>query len=236
MKLKRIITLTMAGLMAFSVASAKVVEQSFSNTVSLMRSTYSNGVESKTMAHVDVSAKYPQFVLKNKAAEEKINTVLRKTVMDACEFTRGLDDGEDYYLSSFSITYDVMREDSKYISVVLTFWTYNEGAVHGNYNVNTFTFDAKTGELLPFEHFVRMNKEDVEFETHEHLIAIDDSRIKRADFSVVTFPITRFYIDPKDNVYLMFDPYEMAPYAAGITRVKLTQKQIKNYNEDGPRG
>lgn len=236
MKLKRILTLAMAGMMVFSVASAKVVEQSFSNTISLMRTTYSKGVESKTLAHIDVSAKYPKFVLKNKAVEEKINTMLRKAAMDACEITRGVDEGDDYYLSSLAVTSEVMREDSKYISVVMTFWSYNEGAAHGNYYVNTFTFDAKTGELLPFEHFVRMNKEDVEFETHEHLLSIDDTPIKRMEYTTVTYPITRFYVDPKDNVYLLFDPYEMAPYAAGVTHVKLTPKQIKNYNNDGPRG
>lgn len=236
MNLRRIVTLAMAGMMVFSVANAKVVEQSFSNQLSLMRTTYSQGKEVKTLAHVDVSAKYPKFTLKNKVAEEKINTMLRKAAMDACEITRGIDEGDDYYLSSLAVTSEVMREDSKYISVVMTFWSYNEGAAHGNYAVNTFTFDAKTGELLPFEHFVRMNKEDVEFETHEHLMSIDDSPIKRMDYTTVTYPVTRFYVDKKDNVYLLFDPYEMAPYAAGVTHVKLTPKQIKNYNNNGPRG
>lgn len=238
-KINKIIGLTLAGMLAFSVANAQIIEQSMNNNFSMMHSENINGKITKKNVNLKISTKYPLVLLRNQKAQDKINDVLRQYVNSMSEFRRGIDDDTAVVPSEIAISYEVKRDDNKYVSIVMTYYTYCEGAAHGNYKVETFTFNAKNGELLPFSHFVKMKPNDIAFEIHEHLYDASDQPYDCKGYVMdesLPTEITRYYIDKDNNIYMLFDPYEMAPYAAGVTYVKLTPAQQKNYNNNGPRG
>lgn len=229
--LKKIVVLTVAsilfGMVFMSMGRAEVTEYSFTNVVSIERSYTEGGKEVKRLADVEVKVKHPHIFLENAVASEKINSAIAEYVNERCSINV-LE--KDYVnIKNLSIGGSVKRIDDKYVSVVMNYYIYPEDAPHGFYGVNTFTFDANTGEVLPLDHFVKLTEEDIEKETRENLLSIGDTPIERGKFYSISDPV-KYYVNEKDEVYLLFDPYEMADYASGLTHVVLTPEKQKMYN------
>lgn len=225
---KKIAALTVAGMMLLSTCCyAEVVERSFSHTISVSQSYVNDeGKEVDSSYDVEVVAKYPHISLDNAEVADKINAIMDHYVNECCS----VNIGGDMPIKSLSVSGEAIRSEG-YFSVLMTCWTYSEGAAHGNYAIDTFTFDLDTGDVLPLEHFVRLSEADVEFETTEHLLSSMGEPIKRADYSTVTYPL-KYYITENDEIYLVFSPYEMADYASGVTHVVLSRDAQRMYNSN----
>ncbi|MDO4920415.1 MAG: DUF4163 domain-containing protein [Phascolarctobacterium sp.] len=178
-------------------------------------------VQEKTLTGDRYQLTYPVFTFENGRAAKKVNKEIKQMVKD----TRSL--LKDPVYQSVATIYKVVQETDQY--VVLTFTSYNyTGGAHGMYYTKGLVYDKATGEALPYTHFAK---------------AVDAAQLKRgiADGSykvfcsdllttstapflndIENFQVSENYVIGEDgHVYLMYQPYELDCYAAGVTYVQL---------------
>ncbi|MEM6348075.1 MAG: RsiV family protein [Bacteroidota bacterium] len=122
------------------------------------------------------------------------------------------------------------------MSISYDFYAYFSGAAHGNYGSDTYNFDMRTGQrLMPKDLFVEGYEEG--------LSAMIEQRLKEfypEDHSYFEFRgihAEQDYDLFADSLGVYFDPYEIAPYAAGRIEVRLAYDEIEQFiKADGPLG
>ena len=134
-----------------------------------------------------------------------------------------------------NVDYKVMYEDDDYLSMVFEFAWYYKNAAHGMYNKSGIVFDKHTGKLVNLKQFVpelsvkNLSKKiyDGELQIYnaifEPITLMDPWMLDRVSHS--------YYIDEDKTVYLIYQPYELAPYAMGNTYIKITQEDAKKLKE-----
>lgn len=163
---------------------------------------------------------YPVFTLENSAVQNKINGEISAIV----EETRSLLQNPDYLEVGTFFTLPLETED--YISFVFT--SYVDGGGHGLPTIRGMVYDKATGNRLPYTHFTA----PVETEQLKQGILSGKNivycnyfeEISKAPFlkTSETFKVSdNFILRPDGHVYLMYPPYELDNYAAGITYVQL---------------
>lgn len=124
------------------------------------------------------------------------------------------------------ITADIKANGDGIFSVVLTRYVFPKGAAHGITLKKGYTFDALTGERLSLEALSqRFNKKyDLSLST------ITDKLLDKVEIEHISLlnPLktlekmpTEFYLDNRDHLHLLFQQYEIAPYAAGVIDLDL---------------
>lgn len=172
---------------------------------------------------------YPVVTLEDPDASEEINRYITKNM----SIYKKVFEKHNYQFGR--VEYEIMYEDDDYLSMVFTFWWYYKNAVHGMYNKNGIIFDKHTGKLVNLKHFVpdlnlRSLVKNVKegnlpvynaiFEPHT---IIEPWEIERVSHS--------YYIDQDKSVFLIYQPYELAPYALGNTYIKITQEQAQKLKD-----
>ena len=174
----------------------------------------------------------------NESIQASLNSLNEKTKSDAENFKsenrdairQFLKDNPDMPEAGYSYTSDIgfVRQDEKYLSFMEFVYTNTMGA-HGMYYQNGYTYEVKTGKKLSLTDFV--DKEELrqfllswlkehgeEYGTFEDAESTIDSYIN-GQYEL------QFYIN-KDLV-VMFQPYDIAPYAAGIIEVVVDKNLLK---------
>ena len=100
------------------------------------------------------------------------------------------------------------------------------------YNKSGIVFDKHTGKLVNLKDFVpelslknlskKINDGGLKIYNaiFEPIALMDPWMLDRVSHS--------YYIDADKTVYLIYQPYELAPYAQGKTYIKITQEDAKN--------
>ncbi|MEL6654036.1 MAG: RsiV family protein, partial [Bacteroidota bacterium] len=116
------------------------------------------------------------------------------------------------------------------------FYAYFSGAAHGNYGSETQNFDMRTGQSL-------VAKDIFGFGYQKGLSELFGQRLmdtypeEHNYFSYTGIAEDQDFEFFTDSVAVYFDPYEIAPYAAGQIKLKLGYDEIEAYiREDGPLG
>lgn len=120
------------------------------------------------------------------------------------------------------------------LSIANDFYAYFSGAAHGNYGSDSYNFDMRTGaRLMPKDLFVEGYEPGMSELIKERMMEVYGEDFEY--FSYDGIGEEQDYDLYADSLSVYFDPYEIAPYAAGQIRVSLSYDKIKDLiRPDGP--
>lgn len=185
--------------------------------------------------------KYPQVKsLKSKNAQKKINSALLnhakgshksyKSLMKEKKEVQGEDWCKEMPFScnyDYTLSYKVKYNKSSKLSIVYTDYYYT-GGVHGNHHVTSYNFNLKNGKRVKLNDILntKTKRSKVKKYAYNYMKknqqTFFDVRLK----DVVINNNTQFYYTD-GGIYLIFQSYEVAPYAAGNPIVKIPASVYK---------
>ena len=168
---------------------------------------------------------YPYITLENKEAANEINRFIDKKI----QAYRKVYNNHNYTLGI--LDYELKYEDDDFLSIVFTYWWYYQNAAHGMYNTSGIVFDKHTGKLVNLKHFVP----ELNVRNLKRMVQNGELMVHNTNGNPITiaepFALDRvshsYYIDSDKNVYLIYQPYELASYADGNTYIKITQDKAQ---------
>lgn len=202
-------------------------------------------LSSATMAKtVDLAENYngvtlsiPAVVLENKGAEAKINEAIYAKVEDAKKF---VEENKNIKIELGS-SYEILRDDNQYLTVYLNCSVYPEKAAHPSHVSYGMVFDKETGKQLPLTHFVQLPsvnrvKQFVKYGYFD-LEAADGSKVPYNDEMFgLEYISDQYVLDAEDNIRLLYQRYDLAPYAVGNTYVAIDKGYMDRHGNVLPKG
>lgn len=172
---------------------------------------------------------YPYITLENKEAANEINRFINKKI----QAYRKVYNNHNYTLGI--LDYELKYEDDNFLSIVFTYWWYYQNAAHGMYNTSGIVFDKHSGKLVNLKHFVpELNVRNLKRMVQDGKLTIYNTNNKPITLAE-PFALDRvshsYYIDSDKSVYLIYQPYELAPYADGNTYIKITQNDAQKLKD-----
>ena len=142
----------------------------------------------------------------------------------------------EYYESSWYVTPTFVSDE--YIALTNYFSEFNGGAIHHQWGEVAYVFSLSTGKQI--------SQDDIldDIGSHRYLVANKLYELLQKNLgydpedlfvgNVMEMLNGNFYFTEDELIY-MYEPYEVACYAAGEPLVSLPKKWLKNYlNVDGP--
>ena len=169
---------------------------------------------------------YPQVTMANKKAEEKINGQIEAVV---AQFKTGVQaDMRQGGKIQATMKYDVRLNHTGLLSLTLSEYTYADKAAHGMTYVKGMTFNTD-GELCTYADVLKLAAVAKSEAAYSASAVTEKLKIKAAQDGIVLNPdfkgldaVTQeFYFDDETNLHILFQPYEVAPYAAGVIDLKI---------------
>lgn len=184
-----------------------------------------------------VTLSIPAVELENKTAEQKINKAIYEKIEDAKEFV----EKNKNMKMELGSSYEIIRDDDKYLTVYLNCSFYPDRAAHPSHMSYGMVFDKETGKQLPLSHFVQLPslnrmKQFVKYGYFE-LEAEDGSKLPYNDETFgLEYISDQYILDDKDNIRLLYQRYDLGPYAAGNTYVAIDKFYIDRHGKVLPKG
>lgn len=181
----------------------------------------SSNIATGEQSYINLSLKYPLVYLENKGVQEKINRSISNYVYN---FKSKYDNGD---FINGRMRYDIKYEDEEYISLILTFYEYTGGA-HGSLYGKAIVYSKKTGDIIPLENFVKIKSvNDLNtifiLRYDENMFLLNkDSNIKRISKD--------YYLGGDGDIYLMYQPYELAGFGYGLMSIKINAEMVDYFN------
>jgi len=202
----------------------------------------------------EIEAEYPQidgdarFEGFNKEARSSMlrEVAAFKSSEQVREGDQPLDVPAETQNSSLNVSYDFRYATSDLISVEFAEATYSRGAAHGNLITEVLNYDVKNGKKLALA--------DLFLPKSKYLTTIANysmkelrERAKREDSMIFADSIEngagphadnyRAVAITKNGLWITYDPYQVAAYAAGPQHVLIPYSALKEIiNPDGPIG
>lgn len=184
---------------------------------------------------------YPQVInLKNKSAQDKINAMLKKHIQTSyngylnnkAEEQKQRQDyfnknghevpkeEEFMYTYDYQVSYEVKFNENNLISIVMNDYMYTGGA-HGTTIVTSYNFNILTGQQL-FVGDIAKNQTNLN-KIKQYAINELSKRNYGLNEELKNIEInnSRPFYFIQNGIILMFQEYEVAPYAAGRPEVKI---------------
>ncbi len=127
--------------------------------------------------------------------------------------------------SEMEESYEVNGVHGYVLSVSQHYFAYFSGAAHGNYGSKTINFDLRTGQILTPADLFRPEADTL----LNKLISDRLKSIYPEDHGIFSFEgVTeqQNYVFEADSLGTYFNPYEIAPYAAGQVLVKFSYDEV----------
>lgn len=179
-------------------------------------------VQEKTLDSEFVEGKYPVVNADNILVKSRINKQITKIVNDFDQNVQQLNKNGDE-VTGF-VGYEIKANSNKIFSVIINCSTMYKGAVHPNTYAYGLSFDEQ-GNLIQFSQVINIDKQ-----SGKNIYTIDNlnKEIKAQvgqhlfDFhkDVTAFP-QEFYLDENMDLHVLFQRYEITPYAVGLVDVIL---------------
>lgn len=157
------------------------------------------------------------------------------------EYAKILIDYPDYKASwSMEINSDILYQDSSYISVASTIFSYTGGAHPNAYQVYR-SYDLSTGEPIGLKDILIPDFEDelneaaeIEFRMLKEIPPSQALKEKGYFFEGDTFTLNNNFAIINKSLIFYFNPFEIAPYAVGPTELEIKLTDYVNLvNEKG---
>jgi hypothetical protein len=209
--------------------------------------------ETNKEKHYTVDAEYPQ--IEGDPRFDNFNREARSLVTkDVAAFKAGeasqeTDAGSETPAetmdSTLDIGYEIRCASDDLISVEFTEGSYERGAAHGNSNTTVVNYDVKNGKKLALADLFNPNSKYLSVISAYCIQALKDQAKKDKD-SMLDEDMLKSGASPRaDNyracaittkgLWFTFDPYQVAPYAAGPQHVLVPYSTLKDIlKPDGP--
>lgn len=183
-------------------------------------------VTTGTESAVNYQMSYPVVHANNEAASMKINSDIEQYLQNF---------RADYNAGKFingKISYQVMYEDENYVSILLIPYVWTGGA-HGFESGLGLNYDKTSGDIISLPYFVKIDPKDksmiYSFPTYnDNGKRIPMDRLHENRWEI---PISgNYYMLGNGELALIYQPYQLASYADGITHIILTVKWIDYFN------
>ena len=206
------------------------------------------------------TVEYPVITgLLSEQATAKINENIKSTIFDyafltekpesfqslidelSTEYASILKEYPDYSSSwSMEINSDIIYQDSSFISVASTIYSYTGGAHPNSYQVYR-SFDLETGNPITLADILMPGFEDelnqaaeIEFRMLKEIPPSEELKDKGYFFEGGNFVLNDNFAIINKSLVFYFNPYEIAPYAVGPTELELKLTDYINLlNENG---
>jgi hypothetical protein len=209
--------------------------------------------EANKAKHYTVDAEYPQiegdarFDSFNREARNLItkDVAAFRTSETSEETDAGSETPAETLDSTLDIGYEIRYATDDLISVEFTEGSYERGAAHGNSGTTVVNYDVKNGKKLaladlfnPKSNFLSLISEyclkDLRERSKKDKDAMFDEEMMKSGASARADNYRAWAITKK-GLWITFDPYAVAPYAAGPQHVLVPYSALKDIlKPDGP--
>lgn len=199
-------------------------------------------VFSEDNGRYSVTVEYPELQgISTPGVRDKINGAIKTAVYNQIAgFQAGnganLQFGEQEFKSSFDGNFDVSLLTGSFFSGVMSYSEYSAGAAHPNsYNV-ALNYDLKTGTAVTLNEFLaKLNPSEGYmgrlggYVRTELIRQFGDSEGSIGAINLGAAPTTENYSNfvlDAQGLSIIFDPYQVAPYAAGSPQVSISYDKL----------
>ncbi|MEC0124424.1 DUF3298 and DUF4163 domain-containing protein [Paenibacillus pabuli] len=169
--------------------------------------------------------KYVQIIGGEQKVRDKINKTLKIHAVNAAIQNTYLKKQQDYFY--WNTTAQTKYNQTNLLSIVYTDYNFRGGA-HGYEEVTTYNFDLTTGTRLYLDQVVPTNKQAVNLaEGIESDLKRNESVFPESFYNFPLYNTSSFYYQ-NTGIVIVFNPYEVGPYAAGFIEVKVPFSKIQS--------
>lgn len=161
---------------------------------------------------------YPEVKISDRIIEGRINEKIREEVKEFFSTVR-----EPNPSASASMSYEITCDKNNILSIVLTEYVYYQGAAHPATFKRALNFDVRSGKLIGVDGLKKISRRYAKDDYSPKGItkklkayAKNNNITLYGSFKELeTFP-ENFYFDENLHLHVIFQQYEVAPYAVGI--------------------
>lgn len=177
-----------------------------------------------------ITIAYPHFDgMVNQEAQDNMNAMMENLVETyIADARRSVEEASQYSTHSFrpvaQLNYKVWHNDEDLLSITLSLYQYLGGA-HGMSALTGYTFNLETGAVIPYTERFSWDAASREKAYDTIMKQVEERKIylfkknNQSDLEVKfknPSYIPNYYLVAKDKPIIIFQQYEIAPYAAGI--------------------
>ena len=144
---------------------------------------------------------------------------------------------DDYQYDELQVSYKLKYEGQSYVSLVLCVWTYTHGAAHGMPHYRGVTYSKDDGERASIRDFVRIGSDDAWRIYNLPVFSGSGKEIPKYQLfrDYASEPLSgNFYLAGHGQVALIYQPYQLAAFAYGMTSIILPAGLVEELNEKNP--
>lgn len=166
----------------------------------------------------------------NKAFEKRALELKEQMIREGKE---ALEDAQNYGYEarpySLFIDYDISYNEKNIISITSTYYQYTGGA-HGNTLTETSNINLKTGEKIELKDLFKqgVNYKKIITEEIKKQMALNDKFYSNAAAELETISDNQSYYIEEGGLVVYYQPYEIAPYAAGAPEFRIPFTMVKD--------
>lgn len=159
---------------------------------------------------------YPVFECDDPVIKEAINADIYTRA------ARTADAARPNYTTSFN--YHLKMENDRYLSLVFLPGGYPKDAIHGMYTGVGVVYDKTTGERLPLSHFANVTLDNlIRLWEEDEFYHYEGEKIPvLGGFGPPKRVPEDYFLTYDGEIFVAFGPYELGPYAQGITAINVT--------------
>lgn len=174
---------------------------------------------------------YPLVYTDDQSSQEAINSDIADLVYDV---KQQYDDGTYY---SAAMKYEVTYEDNDVISLLIhDSIVRSPGAAHGSNQDTGLVYDKHTGARIPLSNYVTIASPE------QMQSALEDGVLKAYSWNGarnyyftdhgwnVKEISSNYILTGNGNLYLIYQPYEMGPFAAGAVKIEFLPSAIDYFS------
>lgn len=161
---------------------------------------------------------YPQlYGMANKDNQDKINGFIKQIADSFISRAKDLPPDDNY---EAKMSFEICLEQVNLLSMKIQTYTFT-GGVHGHSELNGFTFDLRTGDIIRFSELFNFNYESKQKINNQIIQQINkrDINIFKPFKGVGDNP--NYYLKEGNKVVIIFQEYEIAPFSSGILEFEL---------------
>jgi len=169
--------------------------------------------------------KYVQIIGGEQKVIDKINKTLKIHAVNAAMQNTYLKKQQDYFY--WNTTAQTKYNQNNLLSIVYTDY-YFRGGAHGYEEVTTYNYDLTTGKRLFLNQVVQTNIQAVNLAEGIELGLKSNEDVFPDSFYNFPLSNTSSFYYQNTGIVLVFNPYEVGPYAAGFIEVKVPFSKIQS--------
>lgn len=167
---------------------------------------------------------YPTISTSNAIIDSMINEKIREEVKNFFDAVKQPDNS-----ITATMSYEIPCDKNNILSIILTEYTYSEGAAHPLTFKRALNFDTRTGKLIGIDNIKKISREYAKADyTPKGITRKLKAYAEREgiylynDFKELEKLPENFYFDENFHLHFIFQQYDVAPYAAGIIDLDAT--------------